>query len=69
MKIKLLDDTQKTILLDESLTVTALVDIVGEKMGIGNPEEFSLQLEGAKEGNHEDMVGATHFSQVIGFIP
>src|SRR3990167_7907490 len=47
-KFQLADETTKTVLVDESLTVNELVDIVlGEHMQITNPEEFSIQLAGA----------------------
>lgn len=35
------------ILLDESTTVQECVDGIADKIGIKNPEEFSLQKEGA----------------------
>lgn len=35
------------MLLDESTTVQEVVEGIAEKIGIKNPEEFSLQKEGA----------------------
>ncbi len=49
--MKLLDQTQKMILIDDAMTVSEMVNLIGEKMGLKNVEEFSLQLEGAEEGN------------------
>jgi talin len=34
----------KTVLIDDSFTVSEIVDHVGKKMGINNPEEFSLMF-------------------------
>ncbi|GAM27313.1 hypothetical protein SAMD00019534_104880 [Acytostelium subglobosum LB1] len=45
-KIKLLDDTIKTQLVDESTSVSDIVDGIAKKMGIKNPEEYSLQKDG-----------------------
>eukprot|EP01104_Vermistella_antarctica_P018056 TRINITY_DN6574_c0_g1_i1.p1 TRINITY_DN6574_c0_g1~~TRINITY_DN6574_c0_g1_i1.p1 ORF type:complete len:2432 (+),score=758.04 TRINITY_DN6574_c0_g1_i1:122-7417(+) len=51
LKVRLLDGAVKTILVDESLIVSDLVENVGEKIGIKNPEEFSLQMEGAQKSD------------------
>eukprot|EP00005_Dracoamoeba_jomungandri_P004888 CAMPEP_0174252644 /NCGR_PEP_ID=MMETSP0439-20130205/2023_1 /TAXON_ID=0 /ORGANISM="Stereomyxa ramosa, Strain Chinc5" /LENGTH=2477 /DNA_ID=CAMNT_0015333213 /DNA_START=52 /DNA_END=7482 /DNA_ORIENTATION=+ len=45
LKFKLMDDTVKTMLIDDSLPVNAIVEHIGEKMGLRNPEEFSLRRE------------------------
>jgi Ubiquitin-2 like Rad60 SUMO-like len=39
-------------LIDESLTVNELTEIIAEKMNLPNPEEFSLQLDGAERWLH-----------------
>jgi len=44
LKVKLLDETVRTFLIDESSTVADLTEFVGIKMGIKNPEEFSFQV-------------------------
>lgn len=44
-KVRLLDDTVKTILIDDSRSVGEIVEVIGKKIGIKNPEEFSLQIE------------------------
>jgi hypothetical protein len=41
-----MDDTVKTMMLDDSLVVMELVNQIGEKLNIKNAEEFSLQAEG-----------------------
>lgn len=45
LKVRLLDNTQKKILIDDSLTVVEIVNVLGEKLGLGNVDEFSLQAE------------------------
>jgi talin len=46
IKVKLLDDTQKVILVDESSTVAEITLVIADKLSIKNPEEFSIKLEG-----------------------
>lgn len=42
------DQTQKVILIDESLPVRAIIEqVLGEHMSITNPEEFGMVVEGA----------------------
>lgn len=48
MKIKLLDGTVKTVLIDWSLPVSELADVIGNKLNISNPEEYSLIKENEK---------------------
>ena len=45
IKVKLQDDTIKTVLVDDTLTVGEIVSVIGNKLSIGNPEEFSLKNE------------------------
>jgi len=54
LKVKLLDETVKTVIVDDSSTVEQLVEVIGKKINIKNFEEFSLQLEG---GNGEWLTG------------
>lgn len=46
----MLDNTQKKILIDDSLMVRDIVDVLGEKLGLDNIEEFSLQAENDTSG-------------------
>ena len=46
LKVRLLDNTQKKILIDDSLNVLGIVLVLGEKLGLDNTDEFSLQVEG-----------------------
>eukprot|EP01113_Clastostelium_recurvatum_P020003 TRINITY_DN236_c0_g1_i4.p1 TRINITY_DN236_c0_g1~~TRINITY_DN236_c0_g1_i4.p1 ORF type:complete len:2591 (+),score=1077.50 TRINITY_DN236_c0_g1_i4:231-8003(+) len=45
LKVKLMDDTVKTVLVDDSLSVGEIVELIGKKMQIKNFEEFSLQRD------------------------
>ncbi|EFA78109.1 talinB [Heterostelium album PN500] len=47
LKVRLMDETLKTLLVDDSLTVGEIIEIVGKRIGIKNHEEFSLQAETA----------------------
>ncbi|EGC38365.1 actin binding protein [Dictyostelium purpureum] len=49
LKVRLMDETVKTLLVDDSLTVAEILEIIGKRIGIKNYEEFSLQNE-TKEG-------------------
>lgn len=49
MKIRLADQSLKTVLVDDSLTCVEIVNILCEKLGIKNPEEYSLRVEGRPE--------------------
>jgi len=49
IKVKLIDETVKTILVDDSLSVEEVVKVIGEKMDLRNPEEFSLAVERSVE--------------------
>eukprot|EP00835_Amoeboradix_gromovi_P003275 NODE_210_length_14612_cov_0.470957.p1 type:complete len:2117 gc:universal NODE_210_length_14612_cov_0.470957:12713-6363(-) len=45
LKLKMLDGSLKTVLIDESLTVQQLVDFCCDKLTINNPEEFSIGVD------------------------
>jgi len=49
IKVKLLDETIRTFMIDESEQVFDIVEMIGKKMSLRNPEEFSLQY------NEEDQ--------------
>lgn len=42
LQIKLLDETIRTMIVDGSLDVIQLIEIIGKKMGISNTVDFSL---------------------------
>eukprot|EP00004_Rigifila_ramosa_P012620 TRINITY_DN2744_c0_g1_i1.p1 TRINITY_DN2744_c0_g1~~TRINITY_DN2744_c0_g1_i1.p1 ORF type:complete len:1813 (+),score=542.23 TRINITY_DN2744_c0_g1_i1:25-5439(+) len=45
-KVKLMDDSTKTMMIDESIPVAELVKSMAKKIGIQNTEEFSLKVDG-----------------------
>jgi talin len=45
LRVKMMDDTIKTILIDESAMVQDLVVMVCQRIGIANFEEYSFQAE------------------------
>lgn len=45
IKIRMVDETLKTILIDTSLPAVEVVEFIAKKIGLKNPEEFSLQEE------------------------
>ena len=47
----MMDETQKTVLIDESLPVQQLVTMVCDKIGISNPEEYSFMPETIPTGS------------------
>lgn len=49
LKIKLMDDSIKTLLINTTLTVGEIVDTIGERLTLSNSEEFSLKVEGRDE--------------------
>ncbi|ORX59304.1 hypothetical protein BCR36DRAFT_408797 [Piromyces finnis] len=42
LKVRMMDDSIKTFLIDESLPVKSIVEYVGQKLGISNIEEYSF---------------------------
>ncbi|KAI8824903.1 uncharacterized protein EV422DRAFT_576151 [Fimicolochytrium jonesii] len=58
LKVKTMDNSVKTVLIDESLNVQQLVEIICERIGIQNPEEYSIlperSLEAAQQGVGKD---------------
>jgi len=49
LKIKLQDETVKTMLIDDTDTVEEIVRVIGEKMSMTNADEFSLREEGKED--------------------
>jgi talin len=49
VKVKLVDNTVKTVLIDTSASITDVVGAICKKIGIKNYEEYSLQGEGSSE--------------------
>jgi len=42
LKVKLIDDTMKTMLIDTSLPVSEVIQFIGKKVGIKDPNEFGI---------------------------
>lgn len=42
IKVRMLDGALKTVIIDESLPVSLLVSVICDKIGIANPDEYSL---------------------------
>ncbi|KAI8799801.1 hypothetical protein BJ742DRAFT_115886 [Cladochytrium replicatum] len=47
LKVKTLDGTVRTVLIDETCAVSTLVEVVCEKFAIQNPDEYSFLFDGA----------------------
>lgn len=45
LRVKLVDETIKTILVDETLPVSDISTIICDHVGLSNPDEYSLQAE------------------------
>lgn len=60
-----MDDTIKTVLVDLSLPVVEVVDIIGKKLNLRNADEFSLQAE-QKQGTPTDT--NTNFYTFLNFV-
>src|SRR5262249_19350184 len=47
LKLRMIDGTTKTVMVDDSITMVEIVDVIGEKLSIANAEEYSLaKLDG-----------------------
>lgn len=55
IKVKLVDNSVKTLLADVSVPVTEVVALVGKKIGIKNPEEFGLQPDSGADWFKNDL--------------
>lgn len=49
LKVKTLDHSMKNVLIDDSAIVKTVVETICAKMGLANPEEYSLMTERAPE--------------------
>lgn len=47
IKVKLMDGTVKTVMIDESSSVEYLIELIGGKIGLEKTEEYGLQIEGS----------------------
>jgi len=49
LKVKLMDETVKTVAIDDSAMVNEICQLVTSKLKINNPDEYSLRVEGRNE--------------------
>ncbi|KAI3637909.1 hypothetical protein MIR68_004558 [Amoeboaphelidium protococcarum] len=47
LRVKLMDETMKTVLVDDSQTVQEMTEAICKRIGIANFDEYSLQLDNA----------------------
>jgi talin len=52
IKVKLADQSVKTALVDDSTTVLEITNVICTKLGINNPEEFALRVDGKPESKY-----------------
>jgi len=50
LRVRLVDGTVKTVIIDDTLKVSQIRDTIGRKLGIQNAEEFGLRKMEGKEG-------------------
>jgi talin len=51
LKVKTLDANVKNILVDESTSIKSIVEVICQRIGLANPEEYSLMKEEKEEVN------------------
>ena len=54
LRIRTLDNTMRTLMVEESKTVEELMDIICKKIGIPNNHEYSLAS--TKDATHEEQM-------------
>ncbi|XP_057316525.1 talin-2-like isoform X2 [Hydractinia symbiolongicarpus] len=59
LKVKMLDGTIKTVLVDDSQTVAVVLETICDKVGITNVEEYSLFIEEGKDEKKEEFQSGT----------
>jgi nitroimidazol reductase NimA-like FMN-containing flavoprotein (pyridoxamine 5'-phosphate oxidase superfamily) len=45
LKVKFMDGTQKTMLVDTSMPVSDVIDHIGKRIALKDPAEFGIQYE------------------------
>jgi hypothetical protein len=58
MKVKLMDESIKTIIIDSSQTVEHICKVIGNRLGIKSFEEFSLKKENTLESTTTLKLGS-----------
>ncbi|XP_047132289.1 talin-2 isoform X2 [Hydra vulgaris] len=59
LKVKMLDGSVKTVMIDDSQTVGVVLETICEKVGITNVEEYSLFIEESKDEKKEEFSTGT----------
>ena len=49
LKVKTLDSNVKNILVDESINIRLIVEVICQRIGLANPEEYSLMKDEREE--------------------
>jgi talin len=65
LKVRMMDNSLKTVLIDESLPVSQLVDAVCRKIGIANPEEYSFCREKSASGSEGNLSKGADFKGTV----
>eukprot|EP00128_Syssomonas_multiformis_P017419 Colp12_sorted_trinity150504_noHs@18524 len=63
LRVEMMDETVKTVMIDESMRVGKLVEEICSKIGISNPEEFSLKQKFITEEDIKDDKKSTKDSR------
>lgn len=50
LKVKLIDNSNRTVLIDDSALLGEILTVVCKKVQINNPDEYGLRLESKGEG-------------------
>lgn len=56
LKIKLVDDTTKTVLIDSTKPIKEVIEVIGEKLMLKNVDEYSLKKMDTPEGKILDDI-------------
>ena len=52
LKVKLIDNSNRTVLIDDSALLGEILTVVCKKVQINNPDEYGLRLEGKGDGTY-----------------
>lgn len=63
LKVKLIDASEKTVMIDDSLLVGEILTSVCKKALINNPDEYGLRIFGSSEGKKNIFIIKTYFKK------
>lgn len=52
LKVKLIDNSNRTVLIDDSALLGEILTVVCKKVQINNPDEYGLRLEGKGDSTY-----------------